>query len=140
MGWDELEGQARELVEECGTDESPWNVYDGLKLFGIRIVEASLPPGERAFYVPDSKLIVIRRGLKPCARLMALLHEFSHAISTRRATHADVHALSLCLAITPQRIDAVLEHATEVTAQDLYDRSIPQWTAVLRARYHHKEE
>lgn len=135
VGWDELESMARELVSACEEMEDGWNILCALGIFGIRVVEAALPPGERAFYVPDSKMIVVQKGMKASAKLMALLHEFSHAVSERRATHADVHALSLCLAITPQRVDEVRRGAPEPTAQDLHDRKLPVWAAVLRARW-----
>lgn len=136
IGWDELEHQARALVDRCESSTSgDLDVLFALSLFEINVVEAALPPGERAFYVPDSRLIVVQKGLKAAAKLMALLHEFSHAVSPCRASHADVHALSLCLAITPQRIDGLLRFCAAITAQDLHDKRLPVWVAVLRARW-----
>lgn len=136
VGWEELERHARALVERCeGQEEGALDVLFALSLFEINVVEATLPPGERAFYVPDSRLIVVQKGLKASAKLMALLHEFSHAVSSGRASHADVHALSLFLAITPQRVDELRRFCAVLTAQDLHDKRLPVWVAVLRARW-----
>lgn len=137
VGWDELEAQARVLVDYCesASESGEWDVLAALAIFGITVVEVVLPPGERAFYVPDSRLIVVQKGLKASARQIALLHEFSHAISSGQATHADVHALSLFLAITPQRVEELLRICETLTAQDLHDKRFPVWVAVLRARW-----
>lgn len=134
VGWEELEQQARQLVERC-KEEGEWDVFLALSLFGINVVEVVLPPGERAFYVPDSKLIVVQKGLKASAKLMALLHEFAHAVSPDPATHSDIHALSLFFAIPPQRVDEILQLCGSITAQDLHDKRFPVWVAVLRARW-----
>jgi hypothetical protein len=134
VGWAEISAGARTLAEKAGWTEEEWDPYAILKDLGISLGEDNLPSGERALYLPRSRVIVVRRGLKTAARLMATVHELGHAILPG-AAHSDVHAFSLCAVYPPQQIDRVRFVEGQVTAQALYDGSTPQWAAVLRARW-----
>lgn len=132
--WTELESMARELVEETGWTEA-WDAYELLRKLDYRVGEALLPPGIQAIRLPGSRVIVVARGLRAAARLYAILHEIAHDLVPRDASHADVYAVSLALAHTPQQVDAVrIRCAAEPTPQDIYDGTTPPWCAVLRCR------